>query len=151
VRLVVAGDGPDRARCERQATEVRSSQIEVEFRGWIDAAGRSRVLADASVVVLPSLWPEPFGLSGLEAAAAGVPVAAFGVGGIPEWLHQDVGRVAPADPPTADGLAAAILGCLAMTLRAPVTESALRDQQARHVTAVMATLDELTSQAPRSA
>ena len=36
------------------------------------------------------MWPEPFGLVGYEAAAHGVPVAAFRVGGIPEWLLDGV-------------------------------------------------------------
>lgn len=147
LRLVIAGDGPDRTRCEERAARVRSSQIEVEFRGWVDAVGRSRALAETDVVVLPSLWPEPYGLSGLEAAAAGVPVAAFGVGGIPEWLHEGRGRTAPADPPTAAGLAEAICGCLSMTRRASATLDTLRDQQTRHVAALIAALDDVASQA----
>ena len=146
VRLVIAGDGPDRSRCEQLAAQVRSSEIDIQFLGWVDSSDRSRLLAETDVVVMPSLWPEPYGLSGLEAAAAGVPVAAFRVGGIPEWLHAGVGLMAPADPPTAAGLAAAIVGCLAMPRRAPVTESALQDQQAHHVDAVIATLDEVASQ-----
>lgn len=146
IRLVIAGDGPDKARCEQQAAQVQSSQIDVQFLGWVDSGDRSRLLAETDVVVMPSLWPEPYGLSGLEAAAAGVPVAAFRVGGIPEWLHVGIGLMAPADPPTAAGLAAAIVGCLAMARRAPVAESALKDEQAHHVAAVMATLDEVASQ-----
>jgi glycosyltransferase involved in cell wall biosynthesis len=35
---------------------------------------------------VPSVWPEPFGLVGLEAAVFGVPAVAFDVGGIREWL-----------------------------------------------------------------
>ena len=151
LRLVIAGDGPDRTHCEERAARVRSSQIEVEFRGWVDAAGRAQALAETDVVVLPSLWPEPYGLSGLEAAATGVPVAAFRVGGIPEWLHEGIGRTAPADPPTAAGLAEAIAGCLSMTRRAPATLDTLRDEQTRHVAALIAALDEAASQAPPTA
>jgi glycosyltransferase involved in cell wall biosynthesis len=62
---------------------------------------------------MPSLWPEPLGLSGLEALQLGTPVVAFATGGIPEWLEDGVdGYLAPADPPTAEGLASAIVKAL---------------------------------------
>jgi glycosyltransferase involved in cell wall biosynthesis len=63
---------------------------------------------------MPSLWPEPFGKVGLEAAGYGIPVAAFALGGVDEWLTPGVnGMTAPSNPPTASGLAHAIVGCLA--------------------------------------
>lgn len=37
-------------------------------------------------LVIPNLWPEPFGLVGLEAAQYGVPAVSFAVGGIPYAL-----------------------------------------------------------------
>jgi glycosyltransferase involved in cell wall biosynthesis len=62
--------------------------------------------------VVPSLWPEPFGLVGLEAARLSVPAVAFDVGGVTEWLKDGVnGFLAPGDPPTAQGLAGAIARC----------------------------------------
>ena len=65
------------------------------------------------MLVVPSLWPEPFGLVGLEAARHRLPVAAFAVGGIPDWLRPGVnGYLAPGDPPTPGGLADAIIACL---------------------------------------
>jgi len=64
--------------------------------------------------VMPSLWPEPVGRSGLEAGLAGVPAVAFAVGGIPEWLSEgENGHLAPGNPPTAAGLAEAIVRSLA--------------------------------------
>jgi glycosyltransferase involved in cell wall biosynthesis len=55
------------------------------------------------------VWPEPFGLVGLEAASQGVPSVAFDVGGIGEWLTDgDNGRLAPGNPPRAEALADAI-------------------------------------------
>ena len=42
----------------------------------------------ASVVVVPSIYPEPFGLVGLEAMAHSRPVVAFRVGGISSWLKD---------------------------------------------------------------
>ena len=77
---------------------------------------------------MPSLWPEPFGLVGLEAARHRLPVAAFAVGGIPDWLRPGVnGYLAPGDPPTARGLADAIIACL----KDPETHARLRDGAGR--------------------
>ena len=72
---------------------------------------------------MPSLWPEPFGLVGVEAGLHNVPAAAFAVGGIPAWLVDGVnGYLAPGDPPTPDGLAVAIIKCL----EDPATHARLR-------------------------
>ena len=60
----------------------------VEFPGWL--AEPERALAGCDVVVFPSRWQEPFGLSGAEAAAHGKAVAAFDVGGVREWLDDGV-------------------------------------------------------------
>lgn len=56
------------------------------------------VYAACDVMVVPSVWPEPFGLVALEALAAGKPVIASDVGGLPETVGPDNGRlVAPGD------------------------------------------------------
>ena len=88
---------------------------------------------------MPSVWPEPFGRSGPELGAMGVPSAAFAVGGIPEWLRDGVnGFLAAADPPTSESLADAIVRCLAdgatyARLRAGAIESTDRFTLERHV------------------
>jgi glycosyltransferase involved in cell wall biosynthesis len=74
-------------------------QERVRFAGWLEPERLARELAEASVVVVPSLWPEPFGLVGIEALAVGRPVVASATGGIVDWLHEDVGvPVTPGDP-----------------------------------------------------
>lgn len=85
VPLVMAGDGPQRAAWERRAA---SAGVSAAFPGWLDPSSRNEALANAAVLAVPSVWPEPFGLVGLEAASMGVPSVAFDVGGIPEWLHH---------------------------------------------------------------
>jgi glycosyltransferase involved in cell wall biosynthesis len=111
--LAIAGDGSELAHCRRIASRMRLPEVEVDFRGWISAEQRRDLLDDSDALVMPSVWPEPHGLAGLEALRAGVPVVAFAVGGIPEWLADgENGTLAPADPPTAAGLASAIARCL---------------------------------------
>ena len=57
-----------------------------------------------------------------------LPVAAFAVGGIPDWLRPGVnGYLAPGDPPTPSGLADAIIACL----KDPETHTRLRDGAGR--------------------
>ena len=138
VHLIVAGDGPDRERCERLAGVVRASgSIVTTFRGWIGAADRAALLSSSDVLVFPSLLPEPYGLSGLEALAAGLPVAAFGSGGIVEWLRDGIdGALAPADPPSPAGLAAAIVRCVRRGRLEPWPEEMIAEQQRQHVRAV---------------
>jgi glycosyltransferase involved in cell wall biosynthesis len=71
-------------------------------------------MRQADLLAVPSVWPEPFGLVGIEAGSIGLPAVAYAVGGIPDWLLPgQSGEVAAADPPTVDGLADAIVRALA--------------------------------------
>ena len=115
LRLTLAGDGTERARWETVGRELsaRHDTLSIHFTGWLGPAGVARLLATADVLVMPSLWPEPFGLIGQEANRQGVPVVAYATGGIPEWLTDGVnGCLAPGDPPSVDGLADALVRCL---------------------------------------
>jgi len=94
-RLIVCGEGALRPRLERSVAE-RGWADRVTFTGWVAKEELGRFYEMASVVVIPSVWPEPFGLVGLEAMAHGRPVVAFAVGGIPEWLeHEKTGFLVP--------------------------------------------------------
>ncbi|HZB24776.1 MAG TPA: glycosyltransferase family 4 protein [Vicinamibacterales bacterium] len=120
LRVTLAGDGIERVRWERVAWEVgaRHERLSIHFTGWLGPAGVARLLATADILVMPSLWPEPFGLIGQEANRQGVPVVAYATGGIPEWLTDGVnGCLAPGDPPTVEGLAHAIVRCLSDRIR----------------------------------
>ena len=115
VHLVLAGAGPARRRWEVRAALIskRDPRVSVEFAGWLDQAALNWLSAESDLLVMPSLWPEPFGRAGLEAGLHRLPVAGFAVGAIPEWLSDGVnGYLAPGDPPSADGLAGAIVRCL---------------------------------------
>jgi glycosyltransferase involved in cell wall biosynthesis len=82
---VIAGEGPDRERLVALAEELGLTS-RVDFVGWVAQEERSRLLAGARVLALPSLWDEPFGIVGVEALGTGLPVVGAEVGGIPSWL-----------------------------------------------------------------
>jgi glycosyltransferase involved in cell wall biosynthesis len=62
----------------------------IRFAGWLGAEDLAQELADASIVAVPSVWPEPFGIVGIEGFAAGRPAVASATGGIGEWLEEGV-------------------------------------------------------------
>ena len=110
VPLVMAGAGPQQDDWRALA---RSLGVPAEFVGWVEPRERAALFRRAAVLAVPSLWPEPFGLVGLEAAAVGVPAVAFDVGGVREWLRHDVnGRLVRASDGAA-GLAAELTALLA--------------------------------------
>ncbi|MCA1594110.1 MAG: glycosyltransferase [Acidobacteria bacterium] len=92
-RLLIAGDGPERARMDRLAAQLRISES-------IVYAGQVRDMrpfyAAADVMALPSHSEgSPFVL--LEAMAARVPVVATAVGGVPEMVrHEESALLVPA-------------------------------------------------------
>jgi glycosyltransferase involved in cell wall biosynthesis len=125
LHVIFAGEGRTRAIWERQAAilQQQHSELEINFIGWVARSKMDLLLNNCDLQVVPSLWPEPFGLVGPEAGLRGVPAAAFAVGGVPDWLVDGVnGYLAPGDPPTSEGLADAIIGCLSD----PVTHARLR-------------------------
>lgn len=103
---VIAGDGPDRPALELLAAEL-GLDGRVRFTGWVDPEERLALFRSSRVLAFPALWQEPFGLIGLEALAAGLPVVASDAGGIPAWLTEGDGGllVPPGDP---DRLGAAL-------------------------------------------
>jgi glycosyltransferase involved in cell wall biosynthesis len=126
VEVTLAGEGRERARWEARLGEVQKSlrNLTFEFTGWLAQDHLRTLMMNMDLLVVPSLWPEPFGLVGPEAAHYGVPSAAFAVGGIPAWLIDGVsGHLAAGDPPTASGLARAIIQCL----EDPLHHAALRN------------------------
>ena len=116
-RVVVAGDGPARPALEAEAARLG---VRADFCGWVDDPRRAALLRGAQVVVMPSLWQEPFGIVGVEALAAGTPVIGSDVGGIPSWLEHDRGGLLV--PP---GDVGALRAALALILHDPARREAL--------------------------
>jgi len=88
--LRVAGDGPDRERLVALAARTGAP---VEFLGRLEPAAVREQLLGAAAVLMPSRYHEFSPYSALEAMAAGVPVVAMGLGGLPELLGE--GRCVP--------------------------------------------------------
>src|SRR5438132_3794248 len=122
ISVTMAGDGPQRQSWESLA---RRLGVSAAFPGWVTGGTQTDLLKSAAVLAVPSVWPEPFGLVGLEAAAMGVPAIAFDVGGVREWLHEGInGYLVRADPPTAEGFA----GALVRAFTRPDELTGMRDQ-----------------------
>jgi len=82
---LILGEGNHRPYCEQLSHRLGLTD-RVRFEGYIPQPQLGAYYQEASVAVLSSVWPEPFGAVGLEAMRYGVPVVAFDAGGIKEWL-----------------------------------------------------------------
>lgn len=92
-RLVLAGDGPDRARLARQA-DVLGIGPRVHFPGRVSGAEKYRLLAGARLVAMPSRY-ETFGMVAVEALASGSPVLAFAIPCLRSVVPPQCGRLVP--------------------------------------------------------
>jgi glycosyltransferase involved in cell wall biosynthesis len=102
--LVIAGDGPLAGEISKAA---QASGGGIRFVGWAHRKSMAGLLGEALSLWLPSLWAEPFGISGLEALHQGVPVIASAVGGVEDWLWDgENGHAVPAGDPAALAAAA---------------------------------------------
>jgi glycosyltransferase involved in cell wall biosynthesis len=92
LRLVVIGNGPAQSALERRAGH------NVHFTGWLPVGQVHEYMRRARALAFPSRLYETFGMSILEAMAAGLPVLASDLGGSPEILGGRAGwLVAPGD------------------------------------------------------
>lgn len=85
-KLLMIGDGPERAKAETQAKEL-GIEADVRFLGKLEAI--EEVLSVADLFLMPS-EKESFGLAALEAMACEVPLISSNAGGLPELNVQGV-------------------------------------------------------------
>jgi len=90
LRLELVGEAPtpEERRCVDAALAGCEAKDRVFFSGWLRGRELLEKYQRAAMLVMPSLWPEPFGLAGVEALSQGTPVVAFASGAIPEWLVE---------------------------------------------------------------
>jgi glycosyltransferase involved in cell wall biosynthesis len=84
-KCVILGEGSHRPFCQALSAQLGLAN-RVSFKGYVRPEDMPAHYSDASVAVMSSIWPEPFGAVGLEAMRYGLPVVAFDVGGVGEWL-----------------------------------------------------------------
>lgn len=85
-KLLMIGDGPERAKAEKQAREL-GIHDDARFLGKLEAV--EEVLSVADLFLMPS-EKESFGLAALEAMACEVPVISSNTGGLPELNVQGI-------------------------------------------------------------
>jgi glycosyltransferase involved in cell wall biosynthesis len=108
LRLWMVGDGPETPTLKTLATDLRIAEI-VQF--WGERTDVGRFLQSADVFVLSSI-SEGLPISILEAMAAGLPIIATDVGGMPEVLGLcRAGTIVPTN--SAERMASAIVQCAA--------------------------------------
>jgi glycosyltransferase involved in cell wall biosynthesis len=90
-RLMVATKTPNRTveiDYHEQVIRPLLDRADVTILGELSVADRDRLVAGSRASLVPSAWPEPFGLVVIEALGCGTPVLARRVGGIPEILRD---------------------------------------------------------------
>jgi glycosyltransferase involved in cell wall biosynthesis len=88
----IAGDAPDPAFLAKMRESVEAAGIaeKVDFTGFLGRAELAALFARNNVLVFPTLTPEPFGISHVEAMAAGLVVISSGTGGAKEIVRHNV-------------------------------------------------------------
>jgi glycosyltransferase involved in cell wall biosynthesis len=89
LRVAAKVDSVDRQYFERTIEPLLVGPG-VEFVGEIGETDKCRFFGEASALLFPVDWPEPFGLVMIEAMACGTPVVAFGCGSVPEIVTPGV-------------------------------------------------------------
>src|SRR5581483_1484721 len=90
--LVIAAkvDPADRDYHEQVIRPLIAACPLVEFVGEVDERGKDALLGGAYAYLFPIDWPEPFGLTMIEAMATGTPVIAYRAGSVPEVVLDQV-------------------------------------------------------------
>ena len=89
LRIAAKVDPADRDYFDREIRHLLDNPL-IEYIGEIDEVQKDAFLGNATALLFPIDWPEPFGLVMIEALACGVPVVAFRGGSVPEIIDDGV-------------------------------------------------------------
>jgi glycosyltransferase involved in cell wall biosynthesis len=86
MRLIIAAkvDPADQGYYEHAIAPMIASSTLITYIGEVDERGKDELLRGAYAYLFPIDWPEPFGLTMVEAMATGTPVVAYRAGSVPE-------------------------------------------------------------------
>lgn len=85
--IVICGDGHFRTEIEN-LIEIYKLESIVNLMGFVDKKSLTKLFSESKIVVVPSLWPETFGLVALEAMMYKKPVIASDYGGLSETVNN---------------------------------------------------------------
>ncbi|MER9585659.1 glycosyltransferase family 4 protein [Mesorhizobium sp. M0276] len=90
LKIAAKVDKVDKSFWEESVEPLVLGNSNVEFLGEINEAQKAEFLGNATALLFPIDWPEPFGLVTIEAMACGTPVIAFNRGAVPEVIDNGV-------------------------------------------------------------
>lgn len=117
-RFIIYGGGDDYAAAEME--ETARSLPQLDYRGRYSREGLARILDGLDVLVMPSICEETMGLVAMEGLAAGLPVVASRIGGIPDYLEHGVNGLL-----FTPGSVEELLGIIARLIKEPYTIAGL--------------------------
>jgi glycogen debranching enzyme/glycosyltransferase involved in cell wall biosynthesis len=90
LRIAAKVDRVDEAYWQEKILPMIQASPNVEFIGEVNEQQKADFLGNARALLFPIDWPEPFGLTMIEAMACGTPVIAFRCGSVPEVIEEGV-------------------------------------------------------------
>ena len=125
LQLTIVGDGPERPALEKQVIDLQL-QAQVEFAGSRHGEELADLLRRHEILVVPSLWEEPFGIVALEGIACGCVVIGSAGGGLSE-------AIGPCGATFPNGDARALANAIQQLLGDPAERDRLRQNAPAHL------------------
>ena len=86
----IIGDGLFKSELLNLISSENIPTEKIIFHGWLSHTETLQKIKDTYLVVFPSIYPEAFGIVGIEAMMHSKPVVAFDAGGVSSWLQNNI-------------------------------------------------------------